>query len=671
VPEAGSAATSETKGPAKLVLTPAAPEEGKESEPGKYETTGYVFGSRAELWSLRNSGELEKDPAVAYKLVTKDAVLGGKVEPGSFLAEREAGTEPAAAYLKYRLMQAIQARPDDSPDARQRFTETIGVVQASLSECRTMADMNTMVRELTDQLEGVAPKEELTLEEIKRRGWGGMFAPMPRDPNNKEDMRAWRDARYEANSKILDHYNGHCNIRKIDDDRYVAMGEQVAEIHKDQVKNLEQLGPRFLAILGKKITYPYRYKDPKRAQLAKLWGHDPDQFRIESAYKSDLRRGVMQEITALNDEHKNAQLGVGKGDPWAWLGQTATKKQRQDTATKRTDEEQGDKYHTILAQARIGEAKRVGPPVPGNNGLGSEEMKKSLGLNEVEYGHWADEAERQWHTEAAHAALFDLATLMGAEPSKIGQNGRLTMAFGSRGTGHFKATYHPDVKAINITKIFGKGSLAHEWGHFLDHMMFHVQDPEKGKNPFASGGRFDLPMGKTPVSPDLASAMERVMDTIRHEPVDQVKAKAEAKVKIEDIRRSYYAERDPQRKEQLRLQVNAMAKDFNRATKAPGGFKKPTAFYEGASKMGDYWHRPTEMFARCFEAWVSDKLEGQGRVNTYLVRGAQPFEAVPGFYPAGEHRKRINAAMDQLVTALHADDHFSKSMARSLVLRMR
>lgn len=48
---------------------------------------------------------------------------------------------------------------------------------------------------------------------------------------------------------------------------------------------------------------------------------------------------------------------------------------------------------------------------------------------------------------------------------------RLAIAFGSRGKGNALAHYEPSRAVINLTKMKGAGSLAHEFGHALDDML--------------------------------------------------------------------------------------------------------------------------------------------------------------------------------------------------------
>ena len=50
----------------------------------------------------------------------------------------------------------------------------------------------------------------------------------------------------------------------------------------------------------------------------------------------------------------------------------------------------------------------------------------------------------------------------------ISYQGTLSIAFGARGSGNAAAHYEPLRKVINLTKMHGAGSLAHEWWHGLD-----------------------------------------------------------------------------------------------------------------------------------------------------------------------------------------------------------
>lgn len=67
-----------------------------------------------------------------------------------------------------------------------------------------------------------------------------------------------------------------------------------------------------------------------------------------------------------------------------------------------------------------------------------------------------------------YEALKDLAAVLKISEKDISYQGTLSIAFGSRGRGNAAAHYEPLRKVINLTKMHGAGSLAHEWWHGLD-----------------------------------------------------------------------------------------------------------------------------------------------------------------------------------------------------------
>jgi hypothetical protein len=148
-------------------------------DPGKYETTGYVFGSRAELWQLAHEGDLEKDPKVAYQLVEKSNVMRGEVKAESFLAEKDAGSTPAAAWMKYRLLSAIQKRPEDSSEARKTFVETIGLLQVSLAPLRTELEITELMREWDELLSGKKVVQQFSKKSMEAMGFGELWSEAP------------------------------------------------------------------------------------------------------------------------------------------------------------------------------------------------------------------------------------------------------------------------------------------------------------------------------------------------------------------------------------------------------------------------------------------------------------------------------------------------------------
>lgn len=117
----------------------------------------------------------------------------------------------------------------------------------------------------------------------------------------------------------------------------------------------------------------------------------------------------------------------------------------------------------------LDELKRENLPQRIDRDVTSEDFVRDLGFRGVEFGNWSAQDERQRILNMAYDGLMDLAEIMGVPPKAMSLNGTLGMAFGARGGGRFMAHYEPGKLVINMTKIRGGGSMAHEWAHAMDH----------------------------------------------------------------------------------------------------------------------------------------------------------------------------------------------------------
>ncbi len=131
----------------------------------------------------------------------------------------------------------------------------------------------------------------------------------------------------------------------------------------------------------------------------------------------------------------------------------------------------------ILAKPE--KAMRTGRKV--REGNVSPEDFKEFGFRGVEFGNWNNQEERQEVMNHAYDGLYDLAETLKVPVKALSLNGELSLAFGARGVGlsGAKAHYEPVRGVINLTKMSGAGSLAHEWFHALDHYLAR----QSGKTP--------------------------------------------------------------------------------------------------------------------------------------------------------------------------------------------
>ena len=177
-------------------------------------------------------------------------------------------------------------------------------------------------------------------------------------------------------------------------------------------------------------------------------------------------------------------------------------------------------------------------------------------------------------------------------PFSLSRKG-LAIAFGARGRGNALAHYEKDLEVINLTKLRGAGSLAHEWGHALDHMIGQI---------YTSSSVFATETGK-----DIPKSFTDVMEFIRFQ-------------KGTKNFTSYYLD---------------SYKYGNQTAKTGHG----------------YWTSSCELFARAFACYVQDRLSG---VNDYLCGHAEANFGLDDdgneifAYPRGKEREYINEKFDLL-----------------------
>jgi hypothetical protein len=314
-----------------------------------------------------------------------------------------------------------------------------------------------------------------------------------------------------------------------------------------------------------------------------------------------------------------------------------------------------------------------------------EDLMKEFNLRGVEFGNWVNDSSGLFHLKRSAEAFDDLADIIGVDKKDISLNGRLAIAFGARGKGGALAHYEPDRKVINMTKHGGAGSLAHEWGHAMDNILYQYSHNGQESLGLASQGQ----MGNS--DPKLNMLYDHLMSTIT-EPQDGVGHVKKVEVDSEDNpAKGYYpsmlriikdnpneeglkqaklwsydhirktqeqiatqtelvkrADSDYSRKhrEKALKKLNSDLKTFKRdfphmiaycmkhATGKPykGTVEVPTGTTEYLNRMEEtnpgktqngshYWSAPEEMFARVFESYVQDKMKKAKRDNNYLVHG--------------------------------------------------
>ena len=156
-------------------------------------------------------------------------------------------------------------------------------------------------------------------------------------------------------------------------------------------------------------------------------------------------------------------------------------------------------YFDGESQSRIGEDYRAGADIT------AEQFAETFRFRGVQFGNWTNQNDRQAALNNAYDAFMDLAKVIGVSPKALSLNGKLGIAFGSRGSGGANAHYEPKEIVINLTKTRGAGSLAHEWWHALDNYFARQDEMPAG---FATGSK------SVRMRDELRKAFDRLIDDV-------------------------------------------------------------------------------------------------------------------------------------------------------------
>ena len=172
---------------------------------------------------------------------------------------------------------------------------------------------------------------------------------------------------------------------------------------------------------------------------------------------------------------------------------------------------------------------RVGPDYLAGNHAGEKDFLQDLGFRAVEFGNWVGDAERQQHLDMTYNSMRDLANVLGIDKKDVSLDGRLALAFGSRGRGGVSAGaahYELYREVINLTKLHGAGCLAHEWGHALDDRLGKLVNAPRDK--FLSDVVSEHPRKETldkipPVFAEIINAMKFRTSSVTRVEAEKIK----------------------------------------------------------------------------------------------------------------------------------------------------
>ena len=702
----------------------------------RFRDTGYIGGSRKEdaalmIRSAAKGGllvrstaidweEIEKNPREAHQLITKSNLFG-KVDWDSLKAD---GMEPSAGFLVDRIYASVAKEPEDNASIRKDYVAGIETLRDRLETCKTPDEVVKVLAEIRGEYEGTMLSATESEEYQKANNEANRLGDILRAANDEKDVffqrwysaqinankvgyeqearkrRKWKsspelDARYaelravesQYNKDYMDYLSAHPELKSVPSNKVDGFH---MNFDNELEHNLRQARSRANTILNS-AKAKNLYENP----VTRAWISLGPKFHAVLNYRNYKGSG------AFGGHVTSAK--TGKINDWSWAESSgATKSPRSTEAQVKFQLKVADSYDRIGGAAISSDS--------------TSSLKAMFNLRDVQSGNWVlkDINSAKFHVQRSAEAFSDLADILGSDKEKVSMNGRLAMAFGARGKGNAgfggaaAAHYEPVQRIINLTKMGGGGSLAHEWFHAMDNMTSAAVNGVDGSaKDFVSENLDLLPQGELR---DAWSNLIQVMNHGDHYATKKITyTDKDYRLAIHNIDRpspgklatmikdapdvhkavraveSYFGDSTSKRSIKSMndwIKVAAAYHDKN----AAGG----SAFVKAGAPMssfaaearsldggviGKYWSQSPEIAARAFQAYVEDKLQSMGRKNDYLSAFADnKYYKDPIFgntypFPEGEERKAINALFDRLMLAMKkenvlakAADAFSKPM---------
>ena len=398
-----------------------------------------IGGAKKDLWKVRGlqvSDLLEMNEAERLKLITKDNVWQ-KPDYAALVAE---GLPKRMAWFIKTVRDSLPAKPilgygDDSPEAidrrQQAYIGFVSDVRDAVMGCKTDADILQIAnRQWLEDNGYILPKRGYYIE-TTALGDSGIsnkflraFCLTASDLRRFDREMAKKQFLYSADEKTLAQYEFH---------RYANVEWNPDYEGRTQMR---------LPIAGGAMFF---YPEGEYA--------DEDSWEEDTFFVMDKRHRIVERNFETLEDAKQFILDRTSGKE----------------AEPKPGAKKGKTRFTPRQLAHID--RKMAEDYRHGKDMGGEDYMEVFGFRGGEFGNWMSEQDRLVSLNMGYEALLDLAKALQIEPADISLGGALAIAFGARGRAGAAAHYEPDREVINLTKMNGAGSLAHEWGHALDDIL--------------------------------------------------------------------------------------------------------------------------------------------------------------------------------------------------------
>jgi len=214
-------------------------------------------------------------------------------------------------------------------------------------------------------------------------------------------------------------------------------------------------------------------------------------------------------------------------------------------------------------------------------------------------------------------------------------------------------------------------SFAHEWGHALDYHLLKRfgTDWSKGITGRIKGNlETDARPWQSSTPKSIQDTMADLINAMFFDKADLAAKVMELEQKIEQTKKwEAKTGKSTKKLPALEEQLKRVLEGSTRSKIGKSQYRKDAENFAVAFKSDpDYWTRPTEMFARVFEAYVASKVEGVGGTTEFITKSDAAYKLtlseVEGAdarlaltYPNLQDRVNMFLAMDRLMEAIRSD----------------
>lgn len=186
----------------------------------------------------------------------------------------------------------------------------------------------------------------------------------------------------------------------------------------------------------------------------------------------DSSEGMLGSRFSVELRRKIGRFGADATADQQWSSLIKPKREKTDAEVEagREKAEQERELH----RPHLDKVVREGTDWRSGRDITADDLIEHFGFRAVEFGNWLPQDERQQVLNMAFDSFCDLAQALDIPPKGLSLDSDLAIAFGSRGSGGKSAAlahFEPARMVINLTRMRGAGSVAHEWWHALD---FHL-----------------------------------------------------------------------------------------------------------------------------------------------------------------------------------------------------